>query len=98
MDAHKLQLKLFVSADSVAAIDVETFVTVYHRWIRDRVLSEMVIDVASYTHVPDGPGVVLIGHAGDYFLDEGDGRLGLLYNRKRGAVEPEQRLTDLARR
>ena len=32
---------------------------------------------------PRGPGVVLIGHGSDYFIDEGEGRLGLLHNRKR---------------
>ena len=45
------------------------------------------IDVANYAHVPKGPGVALIGHGTDYFIDEGEGRLGLLYNRKRGAPD-----------
>jgi hypothetical protein len=42
--------------------------------------------VADYGHVPHGPGLVLIGHAANYSLDEIGGRLGLLYNRK-AAVE-----------
>ena len=46
------------------------------------------IDVANYAHVPKGPGVALIGHGNDYFIDEGEGRLGLLYSRKRGAPAP----------
>jgi len=45
-------------------------------------LPELLIDVADYKHVPDGPGIMLIGHEADYSLDETDGRLGLLYNRK----------------
>jgi hypothetical protein len=98
MDASKLQLKIFATPESARAVDAEAFIPVFHRWIKDQVLSELVIDVANYMHVPDGPGVVLIGHAADYFADYGDGRLGLLYNRKRGAPAPADRLTDLARR
>ena len=56
------------------------------------------IDVANYQHVPQGPGVVLIGHGADYFLDEGEGRPGLLHNRKRAGLPPGERLADLARR
>ncbi len=65
---------------------------------RNKLLPELMIDVANYAHVPKGPGVVLIGHGNDYFIDEGEGRLGLLYNRKRGAPEPGQRLADAFRR
>jgi hypothetical protein len=71
------------------------------------VLPELAIDVANYAHVPDGPGVVLIGDANDYFLDhslasaEGSKtspQLGLLVSRKRHAPAPDQRLNDLFRR
>ena len=56
------------------------------------------IDVANYAHVPKGPGVVLIGHGSDYFIDEGEGRLGLLHSRKRGAPDAGDRLADAFRR
>ena len=82
MDAHKLQLKLF--ADAQPGRSLEDFIPVFHRWIKDRVLTDdTLVDVANYAHVPEGPGVVLIGHGADYFMDEGGGRLGLLFNRKR---------------
>ncbi len=55
---------------------------VFHRWIRESVCEELLIDVADYRHVPAGPGVVLVGHEANYSLDNGGGRLGLLYNRK----------------
>ena len=42
--------------------------------------------------------MVLIGHGSDYFLDEGEGRRGLLHNRKRAGMPPGERLSDLARR
>jgi hypothetical protein len=98
MEARKLQLKIFVTADSARAIEVEAFIPVFHRWVKEHVLGEPLIDVANYAHVPEGPGVVLIGHGSDYFMDQGGGRLGLLHNRKRLAPAPDERLYDLARR
>jgi hypothetical protein len=98
MDAQRLQLKIFVAPDSARAVEPEAFIPVLHRWIKERVLPELVVDVANYVHVPEGPGVVLIGHGSDYFMDEGDGRLGLLYSRKRAGPPPADRLGDLARR
>ena len=98
MDAQKLQLKIFATPDSAQAVELESFIGVFHRWIKEHVLPELVVDVANYAHVPEGPGVVLIGHGSDYFMDEGAGRLGLLHNRKRAGFPPAERLADLARR
>jgi hypothetical protein len=96
MDAHKLQLKIF--AEPKGDLSLETFIPVFHRWIKDRVLTDdTLVDVANYAHVPQGPGVVLIGHGADYFMDEGESRLGLLYNRKRAAPAPGDRLADAFR-
>ena len=93
----KLQLKLFTTPGA-QPVALEAFIPVFHRWVKDHVLAELVLDVANYAHVPKGPGVVLIGHNSDYFIDESEGRRGLLHNRKRGGVAPEARLDDLARR
>jgi hypothetical protein len=98
MEAQKLQLKIFAAPESAQCIELEAFLGVFHRWIKERVLSELLIDVANYAHVPEGPGVVLIGHGSDYFLDQGEGRLGLLHNRKRAGRSPTEQLADLARR
>src|SRR6516162_5032506 len=98
MDAHKLQLKIYATAESAKAVSPEAFIPVFHRWIKEHVLPELTIDVANYGHVPEGPGVVLIGHGSDYFMDEGAGRLGLLHNRKRAGFPPAERLGDLVRR
>jgi hypothetical protein len=98
MDAQKLQLKIYVAADSARSVEPEAFIRVFHRWIKEHVLAELLIDVANYLHVPKGPGVVLIGHGSDYFMDHGEGRLGLLHSRKRAGPPPGDRLTDLARR
>jgi hypothetical protein len=98
MDAHKLQLKIYLTPETARTLDVEDLIPVFHRWIKQRTLPELTIDVANYRHVPRGPGVVLIGHGSDYFLDEGEGRPGLLHNRKRAGLAPAERLSDLARR
>ena len=98
MDAHKLQLKIFVTPESAQAIRLDAFIGIFHRWIKDHVLPELVVDVANYAHVPEGPGVVLIGHESDYFMDEGEGRLGLIQSRKRAGPPTADRLNDLARR
>jgi hypothetical protein len=55
---------------------------VFHAWVREQSMPELLIDVADYRHVPNGPGVMLIGHEGDYNMDHGGGRFGLRYNRK----------------
>jgi hypothetical protein len=100
VDAQKLELKIFVMKDS-RTLDLEVIIPVFHRWIKNGVLPELLIDVANYLHVPEGPGIVLIGHGSDYFMDQGEGRLGLIHKRKRSGSTPhapEQRLADLARR
>jgi hypothetical protein len=63
-------------------INPSAAVGVFHRWIKDSVCPEMLIDVAEYSHVPAGPGVLLIGLEANYSFDERENRLGLLYNRK----------------
>ena len=58
-------------------------IPVYHRWIQQQVFPELLlIDVADYTVVPAGPGVMLIGHHANISLDNRQNRVGMLYNRK----------------
>ena len=45
-------------------------------------MPELMIDVADYMHVPNGPGIVLVGHEADYSLDYTGGNVGLRYNYK----------------
>jgi hypothetical protein len=63
-------------------VDLEPLIPVFHRWIQEQVFEELLLDIADYRHVPDGPGIVLIGHQADYSVDNTDGRLGVRYNRK----------------
>ena len=97
MDAIKFQLKLFTEQ---AELKSDKLIPVFHSWIRDKKIGdELLIDVADYAHVADGPGVVLIGHQSDYYMDQADGKLGLLYSRKRGIDGTlSKRITDTLRR
>lgn len=81
MDTVKYELKLFVA--DASGIDLEEFIPIFHHWIQAHELEELLIDVADYRHVPDGPGIVLIAHDAHYVMDQTDGRLGLLYSRRR---------------
>lgn len=81
MFPHRITAKIFV-ADGVA-FDPPAFIPLFHRWIQRQTAPGLLIDVAEYLHVPQGPGVVLVGHHGDYALDFAEGRPGLLYRGKR---------------
>ena len=87
-DLVRIGAKLY--ADDPDVIDLAAYVPIFHGWIQRRILDGVPIDVADYAHVPDGPGVMLIGHEADRSLDLGEGRPGVLYQRKRdgeGALE-----------
>ena len=80
MDSSKLSIKLFANESGVK---LEDFVPVFHSWIQTRAIPDhLLIDVASYAHVHNGPGIVLISHEANYSLDTRGGRLGLTYQRK----------------
>ena len=64
-------------------IELEDFISVFHRWIQeDRIHEHVMIDVADYKHIPDGPGIMIIAHEGNLSIDLEDGQPGLLYMRK----------------
>jgi hypothetical protein len=74
-----------IYAGNGEGVDPAAAIPVFHRWIQTGAAPELLIDVADYSHVPAGPGVMLIGHEANYSLDCGQNRLGLLYNRKAAA-------------
>ena len=81
MDTVKYELKLFL--DDASDVELEEFIPVFHDWIQTQQLDELLIDVADYRHVPQGPGIVLVAHDAHYVMDLTDARLGLLYSRRR---------------
>ena len=82
LEAHELVIK-FYAVDS-SELGPKDFIPIFHRWIQTgRLEDEVMIDVADYSHVHQGPGVLLMCHEGQYSLDQAEGRLGLQYARKR---------------
>jgi hypothetical protein len=81
-----------VFAHEPASIDLGAAIPIFHSWIQNHVCPEMLIDVADYRHVPNGPGVMLIGHEANYSLDMTKGRLGLLYYRKQPGGDAQENL------
>ena len=75
----------FLLTDPTASVDLPPFIGIFHRFIQTSTLPGLLVDVADYSHVPDGPGIVLIGHDVDYGLDLVGGQAGLLTLRKRYA-------------
>lgn len=80
LELQHVNVKLLVKDPE--KVDLQAAVPVFHKWIQEQIFDELLLDVADYSHVPDGAGVVLIGHEADYALDNTDGRLGVRYNRK----------------
>lgn len=80
MEIQHVNAKLFVS--DAEGIDLGAVIPIFHTWIQEQGNGELLLDVADYRHVRSGPGVVLIGHAGNYSVDDAGGRLGVRYNRK----------------
>ncbi len=80
VELQHINVKLLVK--DPASVDSHAVVPVFHSWIQGQIFDELLLDVADYTHVPGGPGIMLIGHEADYSVDDTDGRLGVRYNRK----------------
>jgi len=78
MDLQKINVKFFVR--DAAEPPLSDFIPVFHSWIQ-RTDGEY-YDVADYSHVDAGPGVLLIAHNANVSMDEQDGRRGLLFNQK----------------
>lgn len=97
MDLHKFGIKFF--AVDAKGFDILKLIPMYHRWIQQKALEGVLIDVADYSHVPAGPGVMLIAHEGNYALDETGHERGVVYYSKHTlAGELPERLVQVARK
>lgn len=91
LDLRKINVK--VSLKTTGAVNWRPFINVFHRWIQETKLKGVLVDVAEYTHVADGPQVLLIAHEGQWVLDTEEGRPGMLYTQRHPpAGSPEQHL------
>jgi rhodanese-related sulfurtransferase len=99
MHARRLSVKLFVTPDPTAPVELAPFIALFHGFIQRGAVEGLLVDVADYAHVPNGPGVVLVGHDVDYGLDASGGRAGLLVVRKRcGDLSLGEALRDTLRK
>ena len=80
MDIQHFRVKLFATPESHPRLSYA--IPVFHRWIQQNRVPETAIDVSDYEHVPAGPGVILVCHDAIYGLDQGQDKLGLVYNRR----------------
>ena len=78
MELQKINVKLFVeNPDSVSLTD---FIDIFHGWIQ--ATDGDYHDVADYSHLTAGPGVILVAREANISIDESDNRRGLLYSQK----------------
>ena len=81
MELQKFGIKIFLDANG--SYSSKDFIPVFHSWIQDKIVADnLVIDVADYSHIPDGPGIMLIAHEGHFSLDQENLQPGIMYMRK----------------
>jgi hypothetical protein len=85
MTAKRIAVKFYAQNPDV--VDTHDFVAVFQRWIQEHRVEGLLIDVADYKHVPNGPGVLLIAHEGDYSYTLSEGRAGIQYISKSPVAE-----------
>ena len=81
MELYRLGIKFFI--DDPSSLSLSNFVPVFHEWIRKQILDDhLLIDIHDYSHIHNGPGILLVAHEGNFSIDMSDGRAGLFYYRK----------------
>ena len=81
MELQKFGVKLFLETNG--SHSSKEFIPVFHTWIQEKVVEDhLLIDVADYSHIPDGPGVMLIAHEGHFSLDQEKCQPGIMYMRR----------------
>ena len=81
MELQHLIIKIPV--DGALGLDPAKIVDLLHQWVARQVMpGALLVDVAELLHVPNGPGVIAVGHEADFALDHTGGTWGVLYRRK----------------
>jgi len=77
-------LRLSVRLATTSAIrDLDPAIDVFHRFIQQGLVEGLILDVADYRHVQQGPGVLLVGHDIDYGINHA----GLTVTRKQSSSD-----------
>lgn len=86
MELQRIGVKLL--AEDSASLKVQEFVPVFHSWIQRQCIDgHLLIDVHDYSHIHNGPGILLVAYEGNFSTDLAEGKLGLSYFRKQPAGE-----------
>jgi hypothetical protein len=79
-DLQQIDVKVFATkAENIEPYDL---MRVFQRWIQKHTIPGVLIDAADYSHMHNGPGVILVAHEFNVSLDRVGGRPGLLYHQK----------------
>jgi hypothetical protein len=91
MELYRLGIKFFADG---GRIELTEFIPIFHEWIQKQLIDgHLLIDVHDYSHMHDGPGILLVAHQGNFSLDSTDFGMGLLYYRK----QPAETLADIVK-
>ena len=97
MEIQRLGVKIF--AAEPVSVALNDFIPVFHTWIQKRLVeNHLLVDIHDYSHINQGPGILLVAHEGNFSMDLADDRLGLFYYRKQpldGA--PEERVAAIVK-
>jgi hypothetical protein len=78
VDLQKLSVKFFVEQPN--AVPLTDFIEIFHGWIQ--ATDGIYYDVADYSHMQAGPGIVLVANDANISIDESGSRRGLVFNQK----------------
>ena len=78
MELQKINVKVFTAEPN--NIPLTDFIDIFHNWIQ--ATDGVYLDVADYSHMQAGPGIVLVADDANISIDETGNRRGLLYSQK----------------
>lgn len=78
MELQKINVKVFTVEPT--KIPLTEFIDIFHGWIQ--ATDGVYHDVADYSHMQAGPGIVLVANDANVGIDETGNRRGLLYSQK----------------
>ncbi len=78
MELQKIAVKFFAAESSHPPLTY--FIDLFHGWIQ--ATDGVYHDVADYSHMLAGPGIMLVANHANVSIDETDHRRGLLFNQK----------------
>ena len=81
MELFKFGIKFFIEPKS--NLQVRDYIPEFHHWIQTDIVNDhLLIDVVDYSHIPDGPGIMLIAHEGQFSFDLESELPGFMYQRR----------------